>query len=296
MRISVIIPSYNDAAVLQKCLERLSKQETTESFEVIVVDDGSTDNTQELLADWQSKKNIFELVSVFQENKKQGAARNAGIKRASGEIVIFIGADILVQKHWLEEHKKFHDFYKAEEAIGLGFMTWSPEFAYDRFRKWLEDSKIMLSYAGLINYQKTDFWHFYTGNISMKKSWFEKYWFDEDFTAYGWEDIMLGYQMLRDGGVLYFVENAKAWHHHELKESDLFPDRMREIGKSAVLFHQKFPEVPVIPTGKKLFIFQVISLTPVIFLLSLFKKEWAWYAKSKRYFLEGVTLKLGELS
>lgn len=288
MRFSLVIPTYNDAPVLAQCLEHLNHQLFDEDFEVIVVDDGSTDDTQDLLKKWQEKEKIFALQIITQANKKQGAARNRGVEKAEGDIVIFIGADILVQPQWLQEHKKFHESHSEESTIGLGFMTWSPELANDRFRKWLESSGTMLSYKGLKNYQTTDFWHFYTGNISIKKALFQKYKFDEAFTAYGWEDIMLGYQMLKNGAQLYFVENAKAWHHHALTERDLFPNRMREIGKSAVLFQQKFREVPVIPKGIKRFILEVLSLPLCIFLLSSLKKEWGWYAMSKRYFLEGV--------
>ncbi len=288
MKLSVVIPTYNDFEVLDKCLQHLNNQSFDEDFEVVVVDDGSTDKTQDVLNQWGKKKSKFKLKTIYQKNKKQGVARNRGVVESGGDTIIFIGSDILVQENWLNEHKKFHDRFGNDKAIGLGFMTWSPELANDRFRQWLESSGTMLSYKGLKNYEETDFWHFYTGNISMKKSFFEQYKFDEDFKAYGWEDIMLGYRMLKDGAKLYYIENAKAWHDHALTEKDLFPGRMREIGKSAVLFFEKFPDLNIIPKGIKLFLFKILSLDFVVCFLKVLKKEWGWYAKSKKYFLEGV--------
>ena len=290
MKFSVVIPTYNNSEGLQKCLTHLNRQEG-DKFEVVVVDDGSTDDTVDVLLKWKEKKDLkFDLKFVSQDNKKQGAARNRGVKEASGDVVVFIGSDILVQEGWLEAHQKFHRDFSEEDSIALGFMTWSPEIADNRFRRWLEDSGVMLSYKGLINYNKTDFWHFYTGNISMKKKFFEKYKFDEDFDCYGWEDIMLGYKMLIDGASLYYVEAAKAWHDHELTEDDLFPNRMRETGRSALVFQKKFPKVKVVPRGFKKLAFKILAMWPVRTLLGLIKKEWGWYAKNKKHFLEGIKM------
>lgn len=299
MKISVVIPAYNDGAKLDQCLAHLAKQEIGEQFEVIVVDDGSTDNTKEVLEKWRAAAQPgeplpgqpalpFELKIMSQPRRRQAAARNLGASGASGDLLIFIGADILVQENWLATHKKFHESHPEETAIAVGYMTWPPELANDRFRSWLESSGFMLSFKGLINEQKTDFWHFYTGNISMKKSLFVRYRFDENFQHYGWEDIMLGYEMLRDGAILYYLSQARAWHDHALTEADFFPDRLRESGHSALTFSQKHPEAGVIPTGLKLLFFRLLALPPVASFLYFIHREWGWYALSKRYFLEGT--------
>ncbi|MBT4917754.1 glycosyltransferase [Candidatus Peregrinibacteria bacterium] len=290
MKFSVVIPTYNNSEGLKKCLTHLNRQKG-DRFEVVVVDDGSTDDTTDVLLKWKENKDLkFDLKFVSQDNKKQGAARNRGVQEATGSIISFIGSDILVQDGWMEAHQKFHRDFPENDSIALGFMTWSPEIADNRFRRWLEDSGVMISYKGLTNYNKTDYWHFYTGNISMKKKFFEKYKFDEAFDCYGWEDIMLGYRMLEDGASLYYVEAAKAWHDHELNEDDLFPNRMRETGRSALVFQNRFPKVKVVPRGFKKLAFNILSIWPVRSLLGLMKKEWGWYTKSKKYFLEGVKM------
>ena len=288
-RFSIIIPAYNEEKIINECLKHLNQQSFSNPFEVITVDDGSTDKTVKIIKEWQKKNNkIFQLNLIQEKHQKQAHARNKGIEKAQGEIIIFIGADILVNKFFLEEHDKFHKKFSQNNYIGLGYMTWSPELKQDRFRKWLESSGLMLSYRGLKNYELTNFWHFYTGNISLKKNFLIQYKFDEDFFAYGWEDIKLGYEMLQDGGQLYYISKAKAFHRHALTEQDLFPKRMKEIGQSAVIFQKKCPKVKVLPTGIKLLIFKIISNLLMIKLLKILKKEWYWYALSKKYFLEGI--------
>ena len=292
MRYSVVIPAYNDAKVLDLCLRHLEEVDFDEVFEVVVIDDGSTDNTVEVLLNWQRKAENFELRFESQENLGAAAARNRGVEMCSGDIILFIGADILVSKGWMKEHAKFHR--NAVNAVAVGFMTWSPELAKDRFRKFLEEKGIALTFEGLKDNEETDFWHFFTGNISMPKGLFKRFLFDEDFKGYGFEDIMLGYRMSKNGIKIFYLEKAVAWHHHALKESDFFPDRMRKIGESAVLFNEKFPNCGVLPSGIKLFVFKVLAFfSGFLFVL---RKEWGWYAKVKKHFLEGVALASAEKS
>ena len=297
MKLSVIIPTHNRADTLKICLERLMAQEGAD-FEVIVVDDGSKDNTAEIVKSFV-RSPAFHPNVVLKYLKQpnplgRAAARNNGVKNATGDIIIFIGDDIFVEPGWLKEHADFHLSHPQKEVMAVGHMTWAPEEKGDRFMKWLEDTGLMPNFKGLRNGQKTDYWHFYTGNVSLKKFWFGTHHFDEHFKAYGWEDTKFGYELMkacppgRAGAQLYYLKNALALHHHPLTESDYFPRRMREIGKSAVLFTEIYPEVPLIPRGLKHFILSLLASRPIGGLAGLFKKEWGWYCLSKRYFLEGV--------
>jgi polysaccharide pyruvyl transferase CsaB len=290
MKLSVIIPTFNRAETLRTCLSKLMIQEGAD-FEVIVVDDGSKDDTAEVVRSFVGLPSVHPSVVLKylkQPNLHQAAARNNGVKNAVGDIIIFIGDDIFVEPGWLKAHAEFHATYPEKEAMAVGHMTWSPEERGDRFMKWLEDTGLMPNYRGLKNNQKTDYWHFYTGNVSLKKSWFETHHFDEHFKAYGWEDTKFGYELMKVGAQLHYLKHAVGLHHHALSESDYFPTRMREIGKSAVLFCEIYPEVPLIPYGLKRSILSILASRPVRSVAGLLKKEWGWYCQSKRYFLEGV--------
>lgn len=101
MRISVIIATYNRASLLQQALDALAKQDfPKENFEVIVVNDGSTDRTHDLL---QSLQSIlpYKLHVLYQQNRGPAAARNAGINMAQGEIVAFTDDDCVPDSNWL---------------------------------------------------------------------------------------------------------------------------------------------------------------------------------------------------
>lgn len=92
MKVSVIIPIYNEEDTIGKCLESLSQQ-TYKDLEVIVVDDGSTDETL-------SKVKNVKLLK--QEHKGPGAARNLGAKESSGEILVFVDADMTFKPDFVE--------------------------------------------------------------------------------------------------------------------------------------------------------------------------------------------------
>jgi glycosyltransferase involved in cell wall biosynthesis len=94
--ISVVIPTYQHAASLPKCLASVFAQ-TYQTLEIIVVDDGSTDNTQEVLADYANKVTI-----VKQDNAGSNPARNRGLQEARGEFIIFCDADVTMLPKMLE--------------------------------------------------------------------------------------------------------------------------------------------------------------------------------------------------
>ncbi|MEO0311798.1 MAG: hypothetical protein RIQ89_1455 [Bacteroidota bacterium] len=87
---SIVIPAYNRAAFLPDTINSILNQ-TFNDFEIIVVDDGSTDNTQAVIA--EIAKNTPQLVYIYQDNAERGAARNNGFKNARGQYVIFLDSD-----------------------------------------------------------------------------------------------------------------------------------------------------------------------------------------------------------
>ncbi|MFM7372684.1 MAG: glycosyltransferase family 2 protein, partial [Sphaerospermopsis kisseleviana] len=96
---SVVIPTYNRLPILQKCLRALEVQnfkDTTlvEGYEIVLVDDGSTDGTLDWLAEHQDQ---FPHVRCFQQDHAgPAAARNLGVEKAAGDTIIFIDSDLVV--------------------------------------------------------------------------------------------------------------------------------------------------------------------------------------------------------
>ena len=117
MKVSVIIPVYNEERVIRECLKSLTKQ-TYKDMEVIVVDDGSTDSTLSVITDLRFKN--YDLRIYKQKHVGPGVARNLGAKHASGEILVFVDADMTFD----------HDFIKElvmPIVVGKSKGTWSRE-------------------------------------------------------------------------------------------------------------------------------------------------------------------------
>ena len=99
-KVSVIVPVYNAENYIEDCCENLLNQ-TYEDYEVIFVNDGSTDNSQRMLENLASKYDKIQIIT--QENKGQAIARNAGIKQSKGEFICFVDIDDGISKEMLEK-------------------------------------------------------------------------------------------------------------------------------------------------------------------------------------------------
>ena len=98
-KVSVIVPAYNIAPYIERCVQSLCEQ-TLESIEIIVVDDGSTDGTQGLCKSLASHDSRIKVIT--QENQGVSAARNAGIKAARGKYIGFVDGDDFVRPNMYE--------------------------------------------------------------------------------------------------------------------------------------------------------------------------------------------------
>jgi glycosyltransferase involved in cell wall biosynthesis len=102
MKLSIIIPVYNQEQYLEACLDSCLEQDLSYSeYEIIVVNDGSTDGSLDILNQYASRYPNVKVVS--QENQRQGIARNTGLKIASGDYVWFIDSDDYIEKNCLGE-------------------------------------------------------------------------------------------------------------------------------------------------------------------------------------------------
>lgn len=97
--VSIVIPAYNEQNYIAKCLEAISNLKTDFKFEVIIVDNNSTDKTYEIVKGFQNKLNI----KIFKENKQgRGAARARGFKESKAEIILSTDADTIVYDSWMD--------------------------------------------------------------------------------------------------------------------------------------------------------------------------------------------------
>ncbi len=107
-KISIIIPVYNVEKYLKKCLDSVIKQ-SYKNLEIIMVDDGSTDNSLNICLDYQKKD--FRIKVIHQENKGLSAARNRGFEESTGEYIWFIDSDDFIEENSIEVIKPYLDKY-----------------------------------------------------------------------------------------------------------------------------------------------------------------------------------------
>ncbi len=299
MLLSVVIPTHNRSDILRRCLQALAAQNLPKNnFEVIVVDDGSKDDTRKTAQAFQKK--FARFVYLHQKNQGQGIARNHGVQYAKGEIVVFIGDDIMALEDFLAEHLRFHLRHNLENEAVLGFTAWHPKNTISPFMNWLTNGSSVFgrfgghqfAYEKLRGKKEADFNFFYTSNISLKRSLVDKYPFDPAFSGYGWEDIELGYRLYRREKLkIYYNAQAIGYHDHVMTEDSL-AGRMRAIGKSAWIFQRKYPELKKVPSPGKHFVFWLLANPLALRFFSRTDRNLYYYALSKKYFLEG--LKMGK--
>ena len=100
-KLSVIIPLYNTEKYIYKCIEScLNQSQSHDDYEIIVVNDGSTDDSYNIAKSFE--KGDFNVQVLSQENNKQGAARNFGLKKARGEYIWFVDSDDWIEQNAIE--------------------------------------------------------------------------------------------------------------------------------------------------------------------------------------------------
>ncbi len=275
MKFSIIIPTFNRVEVLRRNLNLLATQ-TFDDFEVIVVDDGSTDETPRLLREFEGKVK-YPFKTLSQKNSGQGVARNQAIEKAEGEILLFLGDDMLPLPNLLAQHAEFHQNHPEENFACLGLVHWHPEIRITRFMRWLERSGVQFKFHDLEKDSKVDFWRFYTSNISLKRKFLGTERFSEDMKGWGFEDAELGLRLEKKDLKLLFCPSAVVQHFHEISSESL-QERQFAAGKNAAAFQKLHPEMQILPQGGKLFLQKIIAtLLPFTF-----------YGSAKRAFLRGI--------
>jgi glycosyltransferase involved in cell wall biosynthesis len=219
--LSVIIPTYNRKGLLPKTIAAYQAQSArSEILEVLVLDDGSTDGTSEVVAKFSGGAPF--PVRYFQlTHRGQAAVRNFGIREARGKLVLFGDDDIVPGPELVAEHLAWHKRYPQPTVGVLGLVEWAPEVGPTPFMQWLAKDGVLFGYGQLKPGQETGFRYFYSCNLSLKTRFLqENGMFDEDFKTYGFEDAELGYRLEKKGLRLLYNPGAVGYHHKFMSFAD----------------------------------------------------------------------------
>ncbi len=239
--IGIIIPTYNRADVLLRCMEHLEAQ-SWKTFEVIVADDGSTDNTEQAIKRFLRTTKL-NLRYIRQPNSGPARARNQAIALLRSPVCLMIGDDILATPNLVAEHLALHQGEPAVSLAGLGLTRWSEQGqTVTAFMRWLDASGMQFAYGDLFRGVSPNWRHFYTSNLSLKTSYLREHTFDEGFRGAAMEDLELGYRLEKRHGLrVAFLPEALAYHLHPTSVAQACR-RMVTVGSAASRFDQLWPE------------------------------------------------------
>ncbi|MEQ1907642.1 MAG: glycosyltransferase family 2 protein [Vicinamibacterales bacterium] len=242
-RISVIIPTRNRLDALKRCLAALDAQTLPrDEWEVIVVNDGSTDGTDEYLTSGAAA-GIWRYTALSQGGPAR--ARNAGIREARGRVLVFIGDDIYATPAFLERHLALHDSRDGDATAVLGRTEWAHTLHVTPLMRYegLGQFDYHEIEAGAVDASDLPFRFFYTSNVSVCRSFLERHGllFDEDFRQAMGEDGEFAFRARRHGLRLRYEPDALAHHDHPTTFTAA-RKRCRLKGEVTILQAHKHPE------------------------------------------------------
>jgi GT2 family glycosyltransferase len=241
LELSVVIPTFNRVEILPSVLEMLGRQSLqNERFEVIVVDDGSSDGTPRFL---QSFSAPYRFRAFSQPNAGPAGARNRGVIAAQSPLVVFLGDDTVPEEAFLETHLRAHEEARGAGVAVLGYTTWPRERRVTPFLHHINEYGLQFGYELIEDPENVPFNFFYTSNISLSRGvLLEAGLFDTSFPHAAWEDIELSYRLSRCGHRIVYRPGAVVRHHHDITFSS-FRRRQFRAGEAAAIFYRKHPDL-----------------------------------------------------
>ncbi len=216
--ISVIIPSYNSEKTIERTITSLKKQTYSGSYEIILVD-SSIDRTPEIV------RNNFSDIKYFHLEKKTdpGTARNFGVKRCKGEIILFIDSDCIADPEWIEILVNLHHETNYA-AIGGAVINGNNPKNNVAWAGYMAEFREFLPGHGT-----REISHIATCNISYKKKHFDSLGgFHPDY--YPQEDMEFNYRLTKSGEKILFYPKAQIRHFHRSEFWD-FVGHQSRFGK-----------------------------------------------------------------
>lgn len=262
MKYSFVIPTHNSQRLLINTLEALNHQTGYGSadYEVLVVDDGSTDGTGEAI---RGINRNYPLRYFYLERSAESCrarTRNTGWRNARGEIIVFIDSDILVRNDYLAELERCFAFRENLVVIGNRLMLESTVtreelvsgtvFEQNRFapeRLMLLESRYFLYETASYNFNAImcPWMQVYSCNLAVPRMWLAKVGgFDENFKNWGMEDLELGYALYREDLQIVINPKLEVLHQNHGDRNDLVirPENMAGYEQNIDYFMKKHPQ------------------------------------------------------
>lgn len=262
--VSLIVPTYNRSELLEYTLNSCLHQDTSQlEFEVIVADDGSSDNTKEVVGKYAEQINVK---YVFQEDKgyRPGAARNLGISVAEGEVCVMIDSGVILDPGCLAAHLEFHRA-KGPKVAAIGYVYGFDQGVPDLLEKLRKAVIPMRPGESIRNLSKdkaffdlrdhhymhhrdkiedlpAPWLYFWTCHVSVgRENLINVGMFDEQYNGrWGCEDNDLGFRLNQSGTKIHLLREAKSIHYPHYEN---WPEKQKQGYENCILFNNKFQTV-----------------------------------------------------
>lgn len=228
---SIVVPAFNEEKGIARCIEGLLAQDyPREAFEVIIIDNNSSDRTFEIIGSYPVK-------GVLEKKRGRASARNAGIRQACGEFIVFLDADCVPEKGWL---KTLLGGFK-DESVGCVAGEILPPEPEIFLHQYLAKSQY---FSQKITMQNAFLPFAQTGNAAYRKEVLDQVGlFDESLLS--GQDADLSWRMqLETGKKVAFVESAKVYHPYPDKFVAYLKQRLRHAHGSVSLYTKYRDQMP----------------------------------------------------
>jgi glycosyltransferase involved in cell wall biosynthesis len=231
---SIIIPVFNRPQEIDELLESLTKQDFSDDFEVLIIEDGSAQKSDIIVEEY---KNQLDLKYFCKENTGAGASRNFGMQQASGNYFIILDSDVIVPPQYLSEVKKilkinFTDAYGGPDAAHKSFTSLQKAINYS-MTSFLTTGGIRGKRSTITKFQPRSF------NLGMSKKAFEK---TQGFSKMkNGEDIDLTFRLWQLGFETQLIEKAFVYHKRRSTIKQFFKQTFG-FGTARPKLNKMYPE------------------------------------------------------
>lgn len=211
-RASVVIPTYNRSATLERVLRGLSRQTVTpDTFEVIVVADGCTDGTGDLCRSLAGELPFY-LRLYEQSNAGPAAARDRAVREARASLIVFVDDDVVPDEHLIATHLAAHVADGDDVVVALGPLLPPRDKRLNVWGAWEERSLCAQYDAMEAGRWQPTYRQFYTGNASLTRQLIlDSGGFNACYRRA--EDVELGLRLAARGCRFVFLPKARGWHY-----------------------------------------------------------------------------------
>tara|TARA_R110002072_G_scaffold278088_2_gene439906 strand:- start:11181 stop:12134 length:954 start_codon:yes stop_codon:yes gene_type:complete len=234
LHFSIIIPVYNRPKEIDELLESLTKQDFSDDFEILIIEDGSTEKCDAIIEKYHCQLN---LKYFLKENSGAGASRNFGMQKALGNFFIILDSDVIVPKQYLSEVKKalennFTDAFGGPDASHKSFTALQKAINYS-MTSVLTTGGIRGKKQAVGKFQPRSF------NLGLSKKAFEK---TKGFSKMkNGEDIDLTFRLWENGFETQLIDNAFVYHKRRSSIKQFFKQTFG-FGTARPILNRKYPQ------------------------------------------------------